>query len=200
MVWKTLFSEAYRDVEHGRGVKGRPACTEEKDMPSQTMQSQQTARLATRSLPGLGAAERDALVSGLNQSVAILTDLAIGYKQAHWNLVGRDFVQLHELTDRLAAEAHTHTDTVAERALALGGTVDGTLQAAAETSPLPAFPRQERDATRLIEELLHRLDESVAAMRRSMDASTEEPNTQDVYVEILRALEKDRWMLQAHLS
>ena len=33
-----------------------------------------------------------------------------------------------------------------------------------------------------------------------MDASANEPNTQDVYVEILRALEKDRWMLQAHLS
>jgi starvation-inducible DNA-binding protein len=164
------------------------------------MQSQEIALLAGRSLPGLGTTERDALVAGLNQSVAILTDLAIGYKQAHWNLVGRDFVQLHELTDRLAAEAHTHTDTVAERALALGGTVDGTLQAAVETSPLPVFPRQERDATRLIEELLRRLDTAVEAMRRSLDASASEPNTQDVYVEILRALEKDRWMLQAHLS
>ncbi len=169
-------------------------------MAARTIQSQETALVAARSLPGLGATERDELVSGLNQSVAILTDLAIGYKQAHWNLVGRDFVQLHELTDRLAAEAHTHTDTVAERGLALGGTVDGTLQAAAETSPLPAVPRQERDATRLVEELLRRLDASVEAMRRSMDASADEPNTQDVYVEILRALEKDRWMLQAHLS
>ena len=169
-------------------------------MPAHTIQSQASSLLAARSLPGLGTSERDDLVAGLNQSVAILTDLAIGYKQAHWNLVGRDFIQLHELTDRLAGEAHTHTDTVAERALALGGTVDGTLQAAAETSPLPAFPRQERNATRLIEELLGRLDVAVAAMRGSMDASANEPNTQDVYVEILRALEKDRWMLQAHLS
>jgi starvation-inducible DNA-binding protein len=169
-------------------------------MPSQSIQTHESALLAARSLPGLGAAERDALVTDLNQSVAILTDLAIGYKQAHWNLVGRDFIQLHELTDRLAAEAHAHTDTVAERALALGGTVDGTLQAASETSPLPAFPRQERDATRLVEELLRRLDTAVETMRRSIDASADEPNTQDVYVEVLRALEKDRWMLQAHLS
>ncbi len=169
-------------------------------MATRTVQAQDSALIAARSLPGLGAAERDAPVTDLNQGVAILTDLAIGYKQAHWNLVGRDFVQLHELTDRLAAEAHTHTDTVAERALALGGTVDGTLQSATENSPLPAFPRQERDATRLVEELLRRLDVSVEALRRSMDASSDEPNTQDVYVEILRALEKDRWMLQAHLS
>ena len=169
-------------------------------MPTQTVQSQKSTLLAERSLPGLTGAVRDDLVAGLNQSVAILTDLAIGYKQAHWNLVGRDFIQLHELTDRLAAEAHTHTDTVAERALALGGTVDGTLQAAAEVSPLPAFPRRERDATRLVEELLGRLDVAVQTMRGSMDASANEPNTQDVYVEILRALEKDRWMLQAHLS
>jgi starvation-inducible DNA-binding protein len=169
-------------------------------MPAQTVQSQKSALLAARSLPGLSTSERDVLVAGLNQSVAILTDLAIGYKQAHWNLVGRDFIQLHELTDRLAAEAHAHTDTVAERALALGGTVDGTLQAAAEVSPLPAFPRRERNATQLVEELLGRLDVAVETMRGSMDASADEPNTQDVYVEILRALEKDRWMLQAHLS
>jgi starvation-inducible DNA-binding protein len=164
------------------------------------IQTQTPGLLAARSLPGLGAAERDALVTDLNQAVAVLTDLAIGYKQAHWNLVGRDFVQLHELTDRLAAEAHAHTDTVAERALALGGTVDGTLQAAAEGSPLPPISRTERDATRLIEQLLQRLDVGVETMRRSMDAAAVEPNTQDVYVEVLRALEKDRWMLQAHLS
>jgi len=169
-------------------------------MASQTVQSQESVLLATRSLPGVASAARDELVQALNQSVAILTDLGIGYKQAHWNLTGRTFLQLHELTDRLATEAHAHTDTVAERALALGGAVDGTLQAAAEVSPLPAFPRQERDATRLVDELLKRLDVAVEAMRGSMDAAASEPNTQDVYVEILRALEKDRWMLQAHLS
>ena len=169
-------------------------------MSSPAVQSQASALLAARSLPGVATSERDALVQALNQTVAILTDLGIGYKQAHWNLVGRTFLQLHELTDRLAAEAHAHTDTVAERALALGGAVDGTLQAAAENSPLPAFPRQERDATRLVEELLSRLDVAVEAMRGSMDAAAGEPNTQDVYVEVLRALEKDRWMLQAHLS
>lgn len=164
-----------------------------------TTQVQQTT-LATRSLPGLGLAERDALVADLNLGVAVLTDLAIGYKQAHWNLVGRDFLQLHELTDRLAGEAHAHTDTIAERALALGGTVDGTLQAAAEVTPLPAISRTERDATRLVGQLLDRLDAAVSTLRGAMDASANEPNTQDVYVEILRALEKDRWMLQAHLS
>jgi starvation-inducible DNA-binding protein len=165
-----------------------------------TVQTQEAATYATRTLPGLGVAERDALVSDLNQGVAILTDLGIGYKQAHWNLTGRDFIQLHELTDRLAGEAHDHTDLVAERALALGGTVDGSLQAASENSTLPAISRTERNATRLIEQLLERLDAGVATLRQSMDAAATEPNTQDVYVEILRSLEKDRWMLQAHLS
>jgi starvation-inducible DNA-binding protein len=169
-------------------------------MATSTVLTHEFTTYASRSLPGLGAAERDALVTDLNQGVAILTDLAIGYKQAHWNLTGRDFLQLHALTDRLATEAHDHTDTLAERALALGGAVDGTLQAAAEQSPLPAISRTERDATRLIEQLLQRLDLGVETLRRSMDASAGEPNTQDVYVEILRALEKDRWMLQAHLS
>lgn len=169
-------------------------------MATTTMLTHTPTTFASRSLPGLGVVERDALVSDLNLGVAILTDLAIGYKQAHWNLTGRDFIQLHELTDRLATEAHDHTDLVAERALALGGAVDGTLQSATEQSPLPAMSRTERNATRLIEQLLQRLDVGVESLRRAMDAAASEPNTQDVYVEILRALEKDRWMLQAHLS
>jgi DNA-binding ferritin-like protein len=47
---------------------------------------------------------------------------------------------------------------------------------------------------------LKRLDAAVATMRTSMEKSEGEPNTQDVYVEIPRALEKDRWMLEAVMS
>jgi starvation-inducible DNA-binding protein len=164
------------------------------------MEAQETVALTDRSLPGVKQAQKTSLITGLNQSVAILTDLAIGYKQAHWNMIGPDFVQLHELTDRLASEAHEHTDTAAERLRALGGVVDGTLQAAAEVTPLPEISRKEQDERVLVAQLLKRLDAAVATMRTSMEKSEDEPNTQDVYVEILRALEKDRWMLEAIMS
>jgi DNA-binding ferritin-like protein len=33
-----------------------------------------------------------------------------------------------------------------------------------------------------------------------MDASADEAATQDVYIEVVRGIEKQRWMLQAHLA
>jgi DNA-binding ferritin-like protein len=33
-----------------------------------------------------------------------------------------------------------------------------------------------------------------------MDASADEAATQDVYVEVVRGIEKQRWMLEAHLA
>ena len=36
-------------------------------------------------------------------------------------------------------------------------------------------------------------------LRQAMEASAEEPATQDVYTEIVRGIEKQRWMLRARL-
>jgi DNA-binding ferritin-like protein len=33
-----------------------------------------------------------------------------------------------------------------------------------------------------------------------MDTTANEPATQDVYIEVVRGIEKQRWMLQAHLA
>jgi DNA-binding ferritin-like protein len=44
-----------------------------------------------RPVPGVDQELRSRLIGGLNQSLASLSDLAVAYKQAHWNVVGIDF-------------------------------------------------------------------------------------------------------------
>src|SRR4051794_21386672 len=156
--------------------------------------------IVSRSVPGLDQIQQSRLIVGLNQSLASLTDLAAAYKQAHWNVVGADFSQLHALFDQFADQTREYVDTVAERAVALGGTARGTIQAAVEGSSLPAFPVEERCETHLLEELVGRLDTLDADLRQSMDTTAAEPTTQDVYIEVVRGIEKQRWMLQAHLA
>jgi starvation-inducible DNA-binding protein len=156
--------------------------------------------IITRAVPGLDHERRAALVAGLNRNLATLSDLATAYKQAHWNVVGIDFSQLHELFDQFADQAREYVDLVAERAVTLGGVARGTIQAAAENSALPAFPLEERGEMRLLEELVGRLDILDSDLRAAMDASADEAATQDVYIEIVRGVEKQRWMLQAHLA
>jgi starvation-inducible DNA-binding protein len=158
------------------------------------------ATMVTRTVPGLSDERQSRLVTGLNQNLAGLTDLAAAYKQAHWNVIGIDFAQLHELFDQFSAQTRGYMDVVAERAVTIGGTARGTIQAAVEGSVLPPFPVEERDEVRLLTELVGRVDALTAELRQAMDASADEAATQDVYVEVVRGIEKQRWMLQAHLA
>lgn len=149
---------------------------------------------------GLDEDLRDHLVVRLNQSLANLTDLASAYDHAHWNVAGPHFTQLHELFDRFADQARVYMGMLAERAVTLGGTASGTLQAAAEASTLPAFPLAERSQWRLVEELVVRLEHVATDLRQAMDASADEAATEDVFIEVLRGIEKQHWMLREHLA
>ena len=149
---------------------------------------------------GLDGELREHLVASLNQSLANLTDLAAMYEQAHWNVAGPDFAQLHELFDRFADQTRDYMDMVAERAVTLGGTARGTIQAVAEFSSLNAFPQTERSQWRLVEELVLRLEHVASDLRHAMDASADEAATEDVFIEVVRGIEKQHWMLREHLA
>jgi starvation-inducible DNA-binding protein len=149
---------------------------------------------------GLDGDLRDHLVVRLNQNLANLTDLASAYDQAHWNVAGPNFAQLHELFGRFAGQTREYMDMLAERAVTLGGMARGTIRAAADDSTLPAFPLTERSQWRLIEELIQRLEHVAADLRQAMDASADEAATEDVFIEVLRGIEKQHWMLREHLA
>jgi starvation-inducible DNA-binding protein len=151
-------------------------------------------------LPGVEPDLRDHLIASLNRDLASLTDLVAAYKQAHWNVLGMAFAQLHELFDTMAAQTRDYVDLVAERAVTLGGAADGTIQAAVEHTALPPFPRAERDERQLLLELVQRTEQLGAHLRHAMDESSDEPATEDVYIEVTQGIEKQRWMLLAHLA
>ena len=62
--------------------------------------------------------------SALQKLLPELVALTLDAKQAHWNVTGPAFLPLHALTDEIAADTRTWVDRVAERAVALGFTVD----------------------------------------------------------------------------
>jgi starvation-inducible DNA-binding protein len=160
----------------------------------------QSTATINRAVPGLDATVRDGLVDGLNRSLAGLTDLTAAYKQAHWNVIGSDFSQLHQLFDEFAAQTREYMDLIAERAVALGGIARGTLQAAARETSLVPFPLEARDQRVLLQELLGRIDQMDGQLREVMNEAEREIVTQDLYISIVRGIEKQRWMLQAHLA
>src|SRR6476469_4944989 len=102
------------------------------------MATQTERKFATRI--DIPEASRDELVQLLNARLADTFDLYSQVKQAHWNVKGSDFIQLHLLYDEIAASVIEYVDTVAERATALGGLALGTARLAAASSSLDEYP------------------------------------------------------------
>src|SRR6186713_777287 len=89
---------------------------------------------------GIPAADRATVIGTLNQHLADAFDLWSQVKQAHWNVKGPDFWQLHKLFDEVAERAAEWVDLLAERVTALGGYAMGTVRMAAASSTVPEFP------------------------------------------------------------
>jgi starvation-inducible DNA-binding protein len=145
---------------------------------------------------------REQLVDLLNQHLADTFDLMSQTKQAHWNVKGRDFYQLHELFDELATNLVGHVDEIAERATALGGTALGTARMAAENSRLPEYPTDITEGMEHVQALVERYASLAASLRQGIDQADElgDQDTADLFTEISRDIDKHLWFLEAHLQ
>ena len=141
------------------------------------------------------------VVEILNQTLAATLDLKTQTKQAHWNVKGTDFYQLHELFDEMAGELEEYVDMVAERVTALGGTALGTARIAAATSILPEYPTDIADGIEHITALADRFAAYGKHARTAIDTTGDlgDADTSDMYTEISRTIDKRLWFLEAHL-
>src|SRR5215475_15941915 len=112
---------------------------------------------------------RQQIVALLNQQLADTFDLYSQTKQAHWNVKGPQFFQLHELFDKLAAELIDHVDTIAERSTTLGGTAMGTARMAAAKSRLPEYSTEISGGRESLEALVVRYSDLAATTRAAID-------------------------------
>ncbi len=143
---------------------------------------------------------REKIVAGLNANLSNLQDLAMAAKQAHWNVRGPNFYGLHELFDTVASEVREYGDEVAERVVTLGGTAHGTLQDAAKGSKLRAYPSDERSWRALAKELHARMHATAEVLRAGAEDTEDDLATQDLYIEVVRGIEKRAWMVEAHFD
>jgi starvation-inducible DNA-binding protein len=149
-------------------------------------------------LPPIGAHERDEIGRQLQATLVELIDLSLIGKQLHWTVVGPLFRPLHLYLDELVDSWRELSDTVAERAVALGVFPDGQASAVlevAEQASLAAAPIADHD---VVTELVRRVATISERTRTRMERLGElDPVSQDVLIEVLRALEEQQWMLRS---
>ena len=132
----------------------------------------------------------------LNGRLAAAIDLHGQLKQAHWNVRGPTFIAVHELFDKVAEEAESYSDLLAERAAGLGAVAEGTVRVAAERSFLVPYPLRIADIFAVAATLAAFGQSAREAIGQS--AAIGDADTADLLTEISRGVDHQLWLVESH--
>ncbi|MEV6009449.1 DNA starvation/stationary phase protection protein [Streptomyces sp. NPDC051976] len=142
--------------------------------------------------------DRKTTGDALQGALVDLIDLSLLAKQVHWNVIGPRFRSIHLQLDEVVDTARLHSDTVAERASAIGVTPDGRPGTVASTSGIDTVTDGWVKDTEVVEIMVAALDATITRMRERIGATEQpDPVSQDIIIGITADLEKFHWMFQA---
>jgi starvation-inducible DNA-binding protein len=150
---------------------------------------------------GLDPANAAQVAQTLQQRLVALTDLHLTLKHIRWNVVGPNFIAVHEMLDPQVEAVRKMSDAVAERIATLGFEPIGTPGAIAKGRAWDDYSIN-RATT---QEHLAALDIVYRGVVAGHRAAIEEFDkldlvSQDLLIEQSRELELFQWFVRAHLE
>jgi starvation-inducible DNA-binding protein len=138
------------------------------------------------------------LSKNLQRVLVDLIELHLQGKQAHWNVVGTNFRDLHLQLDEVVDFAREASDTVAERMRALWAVPDGRSDTVTADTTLPQFPPYEHSTDEVVDLITDRIYATVDTLRTVHDAvDAEDPSTADILHQLIDGLEKLAWLIKS---
>lgn len=156
---------------------------------------------ASFTVPGLSLDGGHQVGETLQPRLHALNDLQLTLKHAHWNVVGRDFIGVHEMLDPQIELVRGYADDVAERMAALGISPNGLPGDLVQTRTWEDYPV----GRATVPEHLRALDAvytGVIEDHRAAIAKIADIDgvTADLLITQTRELEKFQWFVRAHLE
>jgi starvation-inducible DNA-binding protein len=152
-------------------------------------------------IPGLDEDAAVKTISILQARLASLLDLQLTLKHIHWNVVGVNFISVHEFLDPQVESVREMSDATAERIAALGGEPLGTPGAIVRFRTWDDYELNREPTVRH----LSALDDVYTGVIRDHRVAQQEiaeldPVTEDMIIGQLRDLEQYQWFVRAHLQ
>ncbi|EGD54133.1 DNA starvation/stationary phase protection protein Dps [Gordonia neofelifaecis] len=150
---------------------------------------------------GLSRTESGTLADILQHRLSSLIDLHLTLKHVHWNVVGPNFIGVHEMLDPQTATIREFADVLAERIATLGNSPDGTSRGIAQNRNWDDYDVG-RDTVQAHLAALDLVYTGVIGSHRDAIAETGriDPVTEDVLIGQTRELEQFQWFIRAHLE
>lgn len=152
-------------------------------------------------IPGLTMKDGGAVAAVLQDRLNALNDLALTLKHVHWNVVGPNFIAVHEMLDLQIDAVRAMVDECAERMATLGASPLGTpgvivaQRSWDDYSLVRASTQEHLGALDLV--YIGVITDHRAAQGKTADL---DPVTEDLVIGQLRQLELFHWFVRAHLE
>lgn len=151
--------------------------------------------------PGLSAEASTRIIDLLQHRLAAYNDLHLTLKHVHWNVVGPNFIAVHEMIDPQVEIVRGYADEVAERIATMGGSPAGTTGDIVKIRDWDDYDLR-RDTVAAHLGALDLVYRGVVGSNREAIAATGEidPVTEDMLIGQTAELEKFQWFVRAHLE
>lgn len=152
-------------------------------------------------VPGLSLQDGHQVAAILQSRLHALNDLALTLKHAHWNVVGRDFISVHEMLDPQTEEVRAMVDETAERIATLGVSPNGLPGALVETRSWDDYAIGRAGTSAHLAALDVVYTGLLKSHRKALAELGElDPVTEDMVIGQCAKLEKFQWFMRAHLE
>lgn len=153
------------------------------------------------SVPGVDAKASSEVINHLEERLAGLLDFQLVLKHIHWNVIGPNFIAVHEMLDEHVDAARAMTDAVAERIRTLGGTPQGTPGFIVGTRTWDDYPVNRASVAEHLIALDSVYDGMVSDHRSAIAATAEhDPVTEDLLIGQTAQLELFQWFVRSHIE
>jgi starvation-inducible DNA-binding protein len=152
-------------------------------------------------VPGMDGERAVKTITILQERLAALLDLQLTLKHIHWNVVGLNFISVHEFLDPQVDSVRLMTDAVAERIATLGGQPLGTPGAIVKFRTWDDYHLNREPTVRHLSALDSVYAGIIADHRAAQEQLADlDPVTEDMFIGQLADLEQYQWFVRAHLQ
>ena len=176
-----------------------------KKSPPRTSGSSNRSIASTRqgsvTVPTLSHAEGTTLAGILQLRLVGLLDLALTLKHIHWNVVGPNFISIHQMLDPQYTGVQEMVDETAERIATLGGVPSGLPGKVVSLRDWDDYELGRADSLSHLGALDLVYTGVITDHRRAIDkVSDTDAMSEDMLIGQTRQLEQYHWFVRSHLA
>ena len=141
------------------------------------------------------------VITALQDRLVATLDLQLTLKHIHWNVVGMNFIAIHEMLDPQVDTVRLQSDEIAERIATLGGEPLGTPGAITAGRSWSDYELNRAPTVQHLVALDSVYSGVISDHRGVLDTlAKHDPVSEDLMIGHLRDLEQFQWFVRAHLK